>query len=225
MAYAVYGAGGFAREVAPLLRRIWSESEAPRPTATEGEADIVFVDDSRDRKQVVNGYNVISFDDLKSERHRHRKVIAGIGSGEVRATLEAKCEVAGLVIATAVAPTAIVLDEVFLGPGTVICDQVILTSNIIIGRSFQANLNSYIGHDCIIGDYVTFAPRVNCNGNVHIGDHVYVGTGASIIQGSADEPLTIGDRAIIGMGAVVTKPVPPKTLVAGNPARVVRTLD
>lgn len=225
MAYAVYGAGGFAREIAPLLRRIWLSGDAMLPDTMEGAADIVFVDDSPDRKQVVNGYGVIRFDELCSSEHHSRKVVIGIGSGEVRAKLEAKCAQAGLAIYTAIAPSAIILDEVELGPGSVICDQVILTSNIKVGRSFQANLNSYVGHDCVIGDYVTFAPRVNCNGNVHIGNNVYVGTNASIIQGTSDDPLTIGEGAIIGMGAVVTKPVPPKTLVAGNPARAIRTLE
>lgn len=225
MAYAVYGAGGFAREVAPLLRRIWLACDSVPSDTIEGAADIVFVDDSPERKQVVNGYSVISFEDLCSSKHRSRKVVVGIGSGLVRAEIEAKCTRAGLAICTAVAPSAIILDEVELGEGSVICDQVILTSNIKVGRSFQANLNSYVGHDCVIGDFVTFAPRVNCNGNVHIGNNVYVGTNASIVQGSPGEPLTIGEGAIIGMGAVVTKSVPAKTLVAGNPARSIRTLE
>lgn len=225
MAYAVYGAGGFAREIAPLLRRIQRAEDAMHPGTTNGAADIVFVDDSLDRKQEVNGYRVISFDELISVEHRFRKVVVGIGSGEARARIEVNCQNAGLRIMTAIAPSAIVLDDVKIGEGSIICDQVILTSNITIGRSFQANLNSYVGHDCVIGDYVTFAPRVNCNGNVHIEDNVYVGTGASIIQGTTNEPLRVGTGSIIGMGSVVTKSVASKTVVAGNPARLVRTIE
>lgn len=225
MAYAVYGAGGFAREVAPLIRRMWLHGDAMLPDATDGSADVVFVDDSGDRAQEINGYSVISFEELTSPKHNSRKIVVGIGSGEVRSRLEEKCKAAGLEVITAIAPSAVIMDEVSIGQGSVICDQVILTSNITIGLSFQANLNCYVGHDCVIGDYVTFAPRVNCNGNVHIGDNVYVGTNASIIQGSKDEPLTVGEGSIIGMGAVVTKPVPPRSVVAGNPARVIRTLD
>jgi sugar O-acyltransferase (sialic acid O-acetyltransferase NeuD family) len=185
----------------------------------------VFVDDSQNRAYSLNGYRVISFEELTSPEHNSRKVVVAIGSGEVRSRLEEKCKGAGLCIITAIAPTSVIMDEVTIGDGSVICDHVILTSNIKIGRSFQANLNCYVGHDCIIGDHVTFAPRVNCNGNVHIGDNVYVGTNASIIQGSSDEPLTIGANSVVGMGAVVTKPVPARSVVAGNPARVIRTLD
>jgi maltose O-acetyltransferase len=52
-----------------------------------------------------------------------------------------------------------------------------------------------------------------------IGDDVWVGNGAMILKG-----VTIGDRAVVAARAVVTKDVPPDTVVAGNPARVVKTL-
>lgn len=223
MAYAVYGAGGFAREVAPVLRRLWLETEAMMDI-NETAPDIVFVDDSENRATSINGMPVLDFQALTSDAHRHRKVVVAIGSGETRKKIEGKCSDAGLRLASAVSHTAIVMDEVHLGDGAVVCDHAIITSNVRIGRSFQANLYSYVAHDCIIGDYVTFAPRVSCNGNVHIGDGAYVGTGVMIIQGSSSEPMTIGAGAIVGMGSVVTKPVEPNTLVVGNPARMVRRL-
>jgi acetyltransferase-like isoleucine patch superfamily enzyme len=74
----------------------------------------------------------------------------------------------------------------------------------------------------VIGDYVTFAPGVRCNGNVHIGNHAYIGSGATIIQGTKDIPLVIGEGAIVGMGAVVIKSVGPYTTVAGNPATQIK---
>jgi acetyltransferase-like isoleucine patch superfamily enzyme len=61
---------------------------------------------------------------------------------------------------------------------------------------------------------------VCCNGNVHIGDGAYVGTGAVLRQGTSEKPLVIGENAVIGMGAVVTKDVAPGTTVVGNPAKL-----
>ena len=223
MAYAVYGTGGFAREVMPLV----TSTREPAGSLSGGQPnfDVVFVDDDPDHVDTLHGHTVINFVELLTDRNRHRKVVVAIGSGTVREKLENRCLESGLLIHTIISPTARVLNSVELGAGSVLCDYVVLTSDIKIGRSFQANLHSYVGHDCIIGDFVTFAPRVSCNGNVHIGDHVYVGTGASIIQGTPDEPLIIGEGAIVGMGAVVTKSVPPHTVVAGNPARAIRTLE
>ena len=61
---------------------------------------------------------------------------------------------------------------------------------------------------------MTLAPGAKVNGNVTIGDDVYIGAGAIIRQG-----LTIGRGAVVGMGAVVTRDVPPGVTVVGNPAR------
>lgn len=55
---------------------------------------------------------------------------------------------------------------------------------------------------------------------VVIGDDVWIGANATILKG-----VNVGDRAIIGAGAVVTSDVPCDTVVAGNPARIVRTLE
>jgi len=101
---------------------------------------------------------------------------------------------------------------------SIICPFVTLTSNVKIGKNFQANIYSYIAHDCIIGDNVTFAPSVKCNGNVIIEDDVYIGTGVVIHQGKANKPLKIGKGSIIAAGSVVTKSVLAGKVVFGNPA-------
>ena len=106
----------------------------------------------------------------------------------------------------------------FINEGAVICPFVTLTSNITIGKNFHANIYSYIAHDCVIGDNVTFAPSVKCNGNVVIENNVYIGTGVVIHQGKANKPLKIGKGATIAAGSVVTKSIPEGMTVFGNPA-------
>ena len=100
--------------------------------------------------------------------------------------------------------------------GSIICPFVTITSNSNIGKNFQANIYSYVAHDCVIGDNVTFAPSVKCNGNVVIEDNVYVGTGAIIFQGKPNKPIIIGRTSIIGAGSVVTKSVPAGIKIFGN---------
>ena len=65
---------------------------------------------------------------------------------------------------------------------------------------------------------MTFAPGVQCNGNVHIGDGAYIGAGAMIRQGRSGSPLRIGKGAVVGMGAVILRDVPDAVTVVGNPA-------
>jgi sugar O-acyltransferase (sialic acid O-acetyltransferase NeuD family) len=102
--------------------------------------------------------------------------------------------------------------------GAVICPFVTITSSAKIGKAFQANIYSYVAHDCMIGDHVTFAPSVKCNGNVIIEDDVYIGTGVIIHQGKLNKPLKIGKGAVIAAGSVVTKSVAPGITVFGSPA-------
>jgi acetyltransferase-like isoleucine patch superfamily enzyme len=54
---------------------------------------------------------------------------------------------------------------------------------------------------------------------IRIGRGVWIAAGATVLQG-----VTVGDDAVVAAGAVVTKDVPPRTLVAGVPAKVIREL-
>lgn len=106
--------------------------------------------------------------------------------------------------------------------GSIICPFVTITSNSNIGKNFQANIYSYVAHDCVIGDNVIFAPSVKCNGNVIIGNNVYIGTGTVIKQGSSDKQLIIGQNSIISAGTYINKNVPPNNLAYGNPCKFIK---
>ena len=66
---------------------------------------------------------------------------------------------------------------------------------------------------------------MQCNGSVVIEDHAYIGTGAMIRQGTPERPIVIGEGAVVGMGAVVTKSVAPYTTVFGNPAKLLNKVS
>lgn len=151
---------------------------------------------------------------------QHKAVTIAIANSQVREKLAVRLTQDNIQHLAIQASNTVILDEVEIGEGSLLCPFTCLTSNIKIGKFFHANIYSYIAHDCVIGDYVTFAPGVKCNGNIHIQDHAYIGTGAVIKQGTPDKPVVIGKGAIIGMGAVVTKSVPAGVTVVGNPARI-----
>lgn len=209
--FAVYGASGCGRGILPLARE---------QLGTDADR-LVFIDDGR-TGTVCNGHEVIALDDFLACAASSRHVVVAIADSHIRARLTQRLDEAGVLPWTVRASQSIVMDAVDVGPGAAISPYVVMTSNICIGRAFHANLHSYVEHDCVIGDFVTFAPGVKCNGNVIIEDHVYVGAGAIIRQGRPGKPLVIGRGACIGMGAVVLNDVAPGAVVVGNPARLLR---
>ncbi len=114
--------------------------------------------------------------------------------------------------------------------------------NVTIGRNVAVNHGVYIqGHDCVtIGDNVVLSPRCmildsglsvddvslgkerkeHIKTMTNIGHNVWVGAGAIILPG-----VSLGDNCVVGAGSVVTRSFPASSLVAGNPARVLRELQ
>lgn len=208
---AIYGASGFGREVMPLVRR--------QLAAGAGEWNLVFVDDQPETA-TINGHAVFTYEEWLSQEATTRQVVLAIANSAVREKLAQRCAADGVEFLQVQADNVVLMDAVEIGAGAILCPFVSITSNVKIGSQFHANIYSYVAHDCIIGDYVTFAPGVHCNGNVVIEDHAYVGTGAILKQGKPGAPLVIGRGAVVGMGAVVTKSVAPGATVVGNPARI-----
>ncbi len=209
--YGVIGAGGCGRGVLPLARQQLLADGI-------GVEQLVFVDDALAGK-IINGHRVVSHAQFIAEPAGSRHAVIAVANGKVRERIALRCQQDGILPWAISAGNVTIMDDVSIGEGAILSPFVTLTSNIIIGRHFHANLYSYVEHDCVIGDFVTFAPGVKCNGNIHIGDHAYVGSGAIIRQGKPGQPLLIGAGAVVGMGAVVTRDVPNGVTVVGNPAR------
>lgn len=125
-------------------------------------------------------------------------------------------------------------DDVWLQP-PFFCDY---GSNIHLGKKCFFNFNCVVLDICrvTVGDYTLFGPAVQIYSATHplnaalrrkqesgkpitIGSDVWVGGGALIMPG-----VTIGDRAVIGAGSVVTRDVPAGVFAAGNPCRVIREI-
>jgi sugar O-acyltransferase (sialic acid O-acetyltransferase NeuD family) len=208
--YAIYGASGLGREVMPLARIFLAQNNI--------KEDILFIDDGL-AGQVLNGHHVVSFEQFSLLEANRKFVCIAIANSEIRKNLFYKLVDHKIDHWSISASNVILMDDCKVGENSLLAPFVTMTSNISIGKSFQANIYSYVAHDCIIGDFVTFAPSVKCNGNVQIGNHAYLGTGVIVKQGKPGRPLIIGEGAIVGAGAVVTKNVPPFTTVIGNPAR------
>ena len=138
-----------------------------------------------------------------------------------------------------------------IGEGTRIWQYVVVLPGAVIGRDGNICSHCFIENKVVVGDRVTVKCGVQLWDGVTLEDDVFVGPnatftndlhprsrnsaaqllptvvkkGASIGANATILPgLTIGEGAMVGAGAVVTKDVPPRALVVGNPARVVRSL-
>jgi sugar O-acyltransferase (sialic acid O-acetyltransferase NeuD family) len=210
---ALFGAGGFAREVMPMLSLA---TNAARRIG--GVNNCVFVE-TEPSQQECNGHPVISESQFLNDSHSVRFFNVAVADSSARERIAEKFLGHGINPVSIHSATSSVCESSTIAEGSILCANTVITANSRIGRFFHLNIFSYVAHDCVIGDFVTFAPNVHCNGNIIIEDHAYIGTGAILKQGKPGHPLIIGTGAIVGMGAVVTKDVPPHTTVVGNPAR------
>lgn len=201
--YGVLGAGGCGRGILPLVRDDMGIGE-----------DALFVDDALAGRR-INGARTVSLEEFAALNDRC--ICLAVANPVARRNLEAKCRSAGIEFFTARAGSHFRMDDIQIGDGALLSPFTIITSNVQIGRHFHLNLYSHVEHDCRIGDFVTFAPGVRCNGNVTIGDGAYIGSNAVLRQG-----VNIGAGATVGMGAVVTRDVPTGETWVGNPARPIR---
>jgi len=106
----------------------------------------------------------------------------------------------------------IICDNVEIGAQTTI-DRGAL-SDTVIGRDVKINESVHIAHNVQIGEHTVITANVNISGSSKIGANVWIAPGAILRDHSV-----VGDNALVGMGSVVTKPIPANEIWCGNPAR------
>ncbi|WP_248961931.1 acetyltransferase [Sphaerisporangium perillae] len=208
----IIGAGGFARETAQLVHAINDVS----PTwDLLGHLD----DDPAKHGTLVDGVPVLGGSGEAVEREEAQVVVCTGSPRDYgsRARIVARLGLPSERYATLVHPSASVSRSSSIGPGSVVLAQVALTAAVTVGAHVSVMPHVTLTHDDVIGDFATLAAGARLAGGVHVEPGAYVGSGALV-----RETLTIGSSALVGMGSVVTRDIPPREVWAGVPARFIR---
>jgi sugar O-acyltransferase (sialic acid O-acetyltransferase NeuD family) len=201
----IVGAGGFARETLLIAKALYDLEDV------DYRQKIVFLVKDEDwSEELIMNVPQIKESDFDPEKY---DAVVAIGDPVLRKKIVEKLPV-HTKFTNLIHPKADVSEFVTLGKGIIIASGVIITCNVSIGKHAQLNLNSTIGHDCIIDDYFTASPSVSISGSCIIKEQVYLGTGSLLREG-----IFITNNSIIGMGAVVVKKIKEKGTSIGNPAR------
>jgi sugar O-acyltransferase (sialic acid O-acetyltransferase NeuD family) len=206
---AIIGAGGLGREVLTLVNAL-------------PEWDFLgFYDDNIPKGSIIKNKPILgTIADLHST-NQNQSIVIAIGDVEAKhQVIKRLYSNNHLHFPTLIHPHALLQDpsSISIGSGSVIAAGTILTADIQIGPHVLVNLSCTIGHGTTIDEGCSIMPGVNIAGNVRVGKHVLIGSGANVLAN-----IKIGDRARVGAGAVVTKPVEPSITVVGIPARELKS--
>lgn len=195
---AIFGAGGFGREVACLINRI----NEHKPTWNL----IGFFDDN----EALKGSPVSHFGSClggTSELNVWDKPLAlvmAIGSSVVVKKIVEKITNRNVEFPNLIHPNFLISDpDTFsIGRGNIIQGNCTATCNVTIGDFNIFNGSVVMGHDVNISNYNTFMPAVRVSGEVKVGEYNFFGVGSIILQ-----QIKIGNKVRLGAGSVLmTKP-------------------
>ena len=209
---AIFGTGGFGKEIACLINLINEASEEP-----EWNFIGFFDDDSSKWGKEVSHYGMClgGMNELNSWANPLSVAIAIGNPDAIKATSE-RITNPNVEFPNLIAPTVTFLDRnaVTFGKGNIICSRCLVSCDITIGDFNIFNGYITLGHDAIIGNCNVFMPASKISGNVAIGNYNFMGLQSAILQ-----KLKIGNNVKVGANSVIMRPTKDGYLYIGNSAK------
>lgn len=210
---AIYGAGGFGREIACLINRINESSEHPIWSFIGYFDDGVCPTNDFPYGPVIGDINVLNSWETPLD------ICIAIGSPHIIEKIVNKIINPKIDFPNIIGPDNIFLDEKSfnLGKGNIICSGCLFSCNTTIGNFNQFNNHITIGHDSHIGNFNSFMPGVRISGEVSIGNRNFWGFNSGILQ-----QKNVGDDVIVGAGSILLRKPKDGCTYVGVPATIVK---
>jgi len=207
----IIGTGGFGREVLDVLEAV----NQVQPTYQI--MGFITEPGYHEPGTLIHEAPVLGYFDWLEANRAEVKAICGVGAPAARRRLIEKAKNLGVSFFSVIHPRAILTRWVTIGTGSIITAGCILTNNIKIGDHVHINLDSTVGHDAVIHNFVTVSPGVHVSGNVILEEGSFIGTGANLIEGKK-----VGAWSVVGAGSVVVKDIPANVTAVGTPAAIIK---
>lgn len=176
------------------------------------------LDRAEKRGQLVCGYPIVGTDDdidrYVAEGYSFLITVGQVKSAAARQTLFKRLQEKGCSLPAIVASTAMVSRHARLMPGCIVMHRAVVNAGAVIGENSIINTCANIEHQSVVGACCHISTGVMLNGDCRIGDHTFVGSGTTIING-----VTLPAHTVIGAGSVVLHSVAVRGIYAGNPLK------
>ncbi len=207
---AIYGAGGFGREVACLINAI----NKVKPTWNM----IGFYDDTKEIGDQLSYGPILGGMNELNAREDSISVVIAVGSPAGLRAIYSKITNPLVKFPNIVHPSVDFFDESSLqiGQGNVICAGSIISCDVKLGNFNVINISFFIGHDSILGDFNAIMPAVKISGNVKVGNSNYFGVASVVIH-----QTEVGSETTIGAGCVIIRKTKDSSTYFGNPSKII----
>ena len=203
----IYGAGGYGREIACLIKRL---------NTVKNEWNFLgFIDDGEPVGKKTEYGEVLGNINFVNSYEKDLSVALAIGTPSILQKLAGDITNPKVNFPNLIAPDVLFLDRnnVRMGKGNIICAKCVVSCNVDIGDFNLFNIAVGIGHDASFGKYNVLMPNVNISGGVVIGNGNFFGVQSVVLQ-----YIKIGNNTRIGANSVIMRKTKDDCLYIGNPA-------
>lgn len=206
---AIFGAGGFGREIACIIKQI---------NAIEPKWNLIgFFDDNESLLGSSNEYGVVLGNtEVLNSWNKPLSIVIAIGNPNILRNVSEKINNQLIDFPNIIAPNACIMDydNIKMGKGNVICPNCLISCNVELGDFNLINVMSQLGHDTKMMNYNVVMPSVNISGGVVVGNCNLFGVKSFIIQYK-----TIENNVLITPGSIMLRNGKDNTTYMGNPAK------